>query len=264
MGKAYHGDEPLTVLHYTANVLDKTNPRFAQAVRDQILIAAGDYPIITVSHEPLDFGRNLIVENPVRGHLQIYRNILLGARAAETDFVGLIEDDAFVPPSHFRTHRPPLHKFAYDFNKWGINTWSKPPVFGYRSRAVINSLIAPRQLLVDALEERFALYPDHAAMVKKFGEDNPLKFWGDLGRYEKHLGVTVREWEPFAAPDPSVVFSHEEAFGYLSQGTRKSVGEGHRKELPYWGSASGMLAFWESDTSTQSVASRSALQGTKL
>lgn len=247
MGKSYRGDEPLSLIHYTANVLDRANPSFAQAVRDQIQRAAGDYPIITVSHEPLAFGQNIVVENPVRGHLQIYRNVLTGARAALTDWVVLVEDDIVYHESHFRTHRPPMHKFAYDFNKWGINTWVRPPVFGYRSRAVINQLIAPRQLLIDALEERFNLYPDEEALKKRFGESNPLKFWGDLGRYEKHLGVTVREWEPFASPVPSVVFSHEEAFGFLSRGKRKSIGEGHRTELPGWGSAESMLALWTGD-----------------
>jgi hypothetical protein len=249
MGKSYRGDEPLTVIFYTSNTLDRANPFFAQKVRNQIQVAAGGYPIVTVSHEPLAFGHNIVVENPVRGHLQIYRNILTGSLAAQTEFVGLIEDDCMVPPDHFRTHRPPPHKFAYDFNKWGINTWVRPPVFGYRSRAVINSLIAPRQLLIDALEERFNLYPDEDALKKKFGE-NHLKFWGDLGRYEKHLGVTVREWEPFASPVPSVVFSHEEAFGFLSRGRRKSIGEGHRTELPGWGSAESMLELWTSGAAT--------------
>lgn len=252
MGKAYRGDEPLTVLHYTSGHLDTTNPHFAQTVRDQILIAAGDYPIVTVSQSPLDFGKNIIASDASMGvlrcvgrsHLNIYRAILIGAIHSETEFCGLIEDDCMVPPDHFRTHRPPPHKFAYDFSKWGINTWVRPPVFGYRSRAVINSLIAPRQLLIDALQERFNKYPDEEALKAKFGNSNPLKFWGDLGRYEKHLGVTVREWESFASPVPSVVFSHEEAFGFLSRGKRKSIGEGHRTELPGWGSAESMLALW--------------------
>jgi hypothetical protein len=85
-------------------------------------------------------------------------------------------------------------------------------------------------------------------LIKRFGEGNPLKFWGDLGRYEKHLGVTEREWEPFAAPDPSVIFSHEEAFGFISRGTRKSIGEGHREDLPYWGSASSIAGLWTGTT----------------
>lgn len=228
----------LTIIHYTANTLDHVNPSFAQAVRAQLLKSAGEYPILTVSHEPLDFGYRNIVVGPVeRGHLQIYKNILTGARAAETKYVGLAEDDVLAPPSHLRTHRPPAHRFAYDLNRWGLNTWIDPPVFGYRARPVVNQLIAPRQLLIDALEERFAKFPDESKV--------PLKFWGDLGRYESQLAVTVRELECFAAPDPSVVFSHEEAFGFLNHGKRKSVGEAQRTWLPYWGTAQRMMELYK-------------------
>ncbi len=100
----------------------------------------------------------------------------------------------------------------------------------------MNQLIAPRQLLIDALQERFDKYPDESKV--------PLKHWGDPGRYERHLGVSVREWEPFASAIPSVVFSHQLAFGFLSVGERKSVGHFPRTDLPHWGSAEKMLALW--------------------
>lgn len=233
----------LAIVFYTANCLHEP---FAGHIRSNLISAtAAKFPLIVVSHKPMDFGDvRLVVQNPVRSHLQIYKNILQGALAAEGyKYIACCEDDVLYAPSHFTTSRPE-NKFSYDFNKWGINTWVNPPMFGYRSRAVINQLIAPRELLIEALDERFALYPDEASLRRKFGEGNPFKFWGDLGRYEKHLGVTVRPWEPFAAPDPSVVFSHDEAFGFLSAGTRKSVGNAPRTELPYWGSAQRMLDLW--------------------
>lgn len=238
----------LTAIYYTSNHLEVVNPRFVAKTKELLLESLGDIPLVSVSQVPMHgFGLNVCVGVKPRGHLEIYKSILVGARVATTDYIGLVEDDIIYAPSHFTTHRPPLHKFSYDFNKWGINTWVTPPVFGYRARAVVNQLIAPRQLLIDALEERFAMYPDIESLQRKFGPDNPLKFWGDLGRYEKHLGVTVREWEPFAAPDPSVVFSHEEAFGFLSRGKRKSIGEGHRPALPFWGRAVDVLRIWKED-----------------
>ncbi len=229
--------DSFSILHYTSNHLDKVNPRFAEKVRGQILKSAGAYPIISVSQKPMDFGQNVCIGERPRGHLEIYKAILIAAQTATTEYVGLAEDDIFYTPSHWRTHRPPSHRFAYDLNRWGLNTWVNPPVFGYRARPVVNQLIAPRQLLIDALEERFAKFPDESQV--------PLKFWGDLGRYESQLGVTVRELECFAAPDPSVVFSHEEAFGFLNHGKRKSVGEAQRTSLPYWGAAERMLSLYK-------------------
>lgn len=231
------GGPDLTVVFYTANVIHEP---FAGYVRDNLVKSIrGRYPLISVSQKPMpDFGRNVCVGEIGRSHLNLYRAVLRGAQEAQTAFVGLAEDDVMYSDSHWDTRRPPAHKFSYDVNGWGLNSWVRPAIFGYRNRKVINRLIAPRDLLVDALEERFAkfkLVPD---------DQVPLKFWGDLGRYENHLGVTVRETETFAAPEPSIIFSHDEAFGFLSRGERKSTGEGLRDYLYPWGKSESMLGLW--------------------
>lgn len=238
----------ITIVHYTSNWLDKVNPRFAEKVREQIVRSAGDYPIISVSQQPMEFGTNICIGEQPRSHLNIYRAILIGAKHAKTPYVGMAEDDVLAPPSHWRTHRPPPDRFSFDLNRWGINTWVEPPMFGYRSRCVVNQMIAPTALLVAAMEERFEKFkgvPDQQV---------PIKFWGDPGRYEAQLGVTVRSVEGFAAPDPSVVFSHEEAFGFLNHGKRKSVGQFARTWLPYWGFAHQMLALYRQPESELAIA----------
>lgn len=232
----------LSLIHYTSNHLDRVNPSFAEKVREQIVKSAGEYPIISVSQKPMDFGENICIGERPRGHLEIYRAILIGAKAAKTPYVGMAEDDCFAPSSHWRTHRPPPDRFAFDLNRWGLNTWVTPAVYGYRSRCVVNQMIAPAALLVEAMEERFARFKDVP------DPEVPIKFWGDPGRYESHLGVTVRATEGFAAPDPSVVFSHEAAFGFLNHGKRKSVGQFARTWLPYWHFAKDMLALYKPET----------------
>lgn len=243
-----HND--LTIIYYTSGHLAGTNPLFLQATARQLVKAADGLPIISVSQEPMTFRytagiddalneRNIDIGKIGRSHLNIYRQLLVGAHMAETPYVATAEDDILYSHSHFRTHRPPLNRFAYDLNRWGINTWVKPPVFGYRARPVVNQLIAPTELLIDSLEERFAKFKDVP------DDQVPISFWGDPGRYEKQLGVTVREFECFAAPEPSIVFSHEEAFGFLNHGKRKSVGEFPRTELPVWGSAEKIMELWK-------------------
>lgn len=229
----------LTVVFYTAN---KLHEPFAGYVREQLLKSIdGQFPLLVVSHEPMpDFGdQNIVVENPTWGHLQIYRNILAGALASETEFVGLAEDDIFYSHDHWRTYRPPAHRAGYDLSRWGVNTWETPPRFGYRARPVINQYVGPRQLMIDALSERFAKFanvPD---------DEVPIRYWAEIGRYETALGVSVREWEGFASPTPSVVFSHEEAFGFLNHGKRKSIGHFPRTSLPGWGEASEIMKLWK-------------------
>lgn len=249
MGEVYRGDEPITLVHYTSNHLDKVNPRFAQAVRDQILSAAEGYPIITVSQEPLAFGdHNIVVGNIGRSHLNIYRQLLVGAKAAlertKTRWIAVVEDDGLYNAGHFRTHRPALHKFGYNVNRWSFFTWSKPPCFSYKERMVVNQLIAPTELLVEAMEERFAKFKDIP------DSEIPISYWGDPGRLERSLKVTIRDRQPFASPEPNVILSHEAAYGYESRGKRKGLGEAPRKELYPWGSASDVLALWTDGCAT--------------
>lgn len=229
----------MTVVFYTAN---KLHEPFAGFVRQNLLRSInGEFPLLVISHEPMpDFGdRNIVVENPAWGHLQIYRNILAGAIAADTEFIGLAEDDILYSSDHWRTYRPPPHRAGYDLSRWGLNTWETPPRFGYRARPVINQFVGARELVIEAFSERFAKFegvPD--------GEI-PIRFWAEIGRYEKALGVSEREWEGFASPTPSVVFSHQEAFGFLNHGKRKSIGHCPRTTLPGWGSAEAMMVLWD-------------------
>lgn len=229
----------LTIVFYTANALHEP---FAGYVREQLLKSIdGEFPLISISQQPMpDFGENHCIGPIGRSHLNIYRAIHQGALLAKTPYIGLAEDDVLYSHDHWRTYRPPLHRAGYDLSRWGVNTWETPPRFGYRARPVINQYVGPRQLMIDALSERFAKFRDVP------DDEVPIRYWAEVGRYETALGVSVREWEGFASPTPSVVFSHEEAFGFLNHGKRKSIGHFPRTSLPGWGSAEQMLELYKS------------------
>jgi len=234
----------LTVVYYTSNWLDTHNPYFLENTKKQLLIAIGDLPLISVSQKPIAFGQNLCLGDIGRSHLNLYRQILEGARAAKTKYVAMAEDDILYSYEHFHTYLPDKDRFAYDMSKWSIFTWTKPPLFSFRTnRKVVNSLISPREMLVAAMEERF----ERVKELKQEGqkEENIIHYWGDPGRYEDKLGVTVRETEEFYSGTPNIVFSHPEAFGYLSRGTRKKLGDLKAIELPYWGRAEDILKLYQ-------------------
>ncbi len=230
----------LTVIYYTSNWLDTHKPYFLENTKKQLLIAIGDLPLISVSQKPIAFGKNICVGDIGRSHLNIYRQILTGVKAAKTKYVVMAEDDILYSYEHFHNYVPERNVLAYDMNKWSIFTWTNPPLYSFRTnRKVINSLIAPRDLLVEAIEERFSKF-------EGVSEDKiPLHYWGDPGRYEAKLGVTVRETEEWYSKCPNIVFSHPEAYGYLSRGTRKRLGDLRAIELPYWGRAEDVLKLYK-------------------
>lgn len=238
-----------TIIYYTANYLDRKNPYFLRNTKRQLLNAAGDLPIVSVSQEPVDIGENVVVGPIGRSHLNIYRQILEGCKHASTYWVAMAEDDILYSYEHF--HFAPYVKeeiltqdiLLYDMAKVSLFTWTKPPMFSFRTnRRVVNQLIAPRELLTELLEERFSRL-EH--LKQTMPEEKIIKYWGDPGRYEDLLGVTVRKTHEFYSWVPSVVFTHEYAYGYESNhGKKKRLGDIRILELADWGKASDILKLY--------------------
>jgi len=222
----------LTIIYYTANHLPI---RFAKWTRRILVESAGDYPIISVSHKPMKFTENVCVGRIGRSTYNIYRQILIGAKAAKTEYVAMAEDDVLYPREHFTEFRPKEDEFAYNHNKWALYTWN--PVYSRKkNRSVMHQLIAPRNLLIEALEERFEKYPDK--------NDYPEKYWGEIGKYENGLGVTVRKQSRFFSTKPCVVFCHPHAVGYSRLGNRKKLGKEQVSELEPWGKAEDVVKMY--------------------
>ena len=215
--------DDLTVVFYTANY--EREPFFSNVV-NYLRESAKNYPIISVSQKPMDLGRNILFEGG-RSYLNIYRQMLIGAKAAETKYVAFTEDDLLFPPEHFNSFRPKDDEFGYDMHKWGLFTW-RQAIYVQNFRQT-TGMICPRGLFIDAMEERFAKHP--------VDEEVPLKFWGEVGRYEKPLGVTVRKATGWFSPVAHIVFFHEDSFGFEYLGTAKRMGAVRAYDIPYWGKA---------------------------
>jgi hypothetical protein len=235
----------LTVIYYTSNHLEEVNPYFVSNTKKQLLKAIGDHPLISVSQKPMDFGTNVCVGDIGRSHRNIYYQILEGCKVAKTAYVAMAEDDILYSYDHFHTYTPKENKFAYDMQKLSIFTWTKTPMYSFRTnRKVVNQLIAPRELLIEAMEERFARIP----VLKEMGwtDENINSKWGDPGRYENLLGITLRESEEFYSGVPSIVFTHPDAFGYeFNHGKHKMLGDIRMYNIPFWGEASEVLKLWK-------------------
>jgi len=248
--------EPLdiSVIYYTSNYLETENPFFVANTKKQLVKAIGDHPLIAVSQKPMSYEswkfdkkvdyENICLGDIGRSHRNIYWQILQGCKAAKTKYVAMAEDDILYSFAHFHTYVPRRNVFAFDMEKLSIFTWTKPPMFSFRTkRRVVNQMIAPRKMLIEAMEERFA----RVDVLKKEGwSDNRInQRWGDPGRYELMLGVTPRETQEFYCEMPSIVFTHPKAFGYeTNQGKRKRLGDIKMMEIPHWGRAEDVLKLY--------------------
>lgn len=225
--------DDLTIIYYSANVIPL---HFASATYNQLLKAAQGLPLIVVSQQPMPIDEPNIVVDFRPSHLNIYRQALIGAQAADTKYIALAEDDVLYSPAHFK-YRPSDNKFAYNLSAWSIYTWGEP-VFTHKGtvRRNLNSLICDRLLFIEAMQERFLKYSEDAKVN--------LSIWAEPGKYESQLGVKVCETEIFFTNPPNIIFSHHHELSFNNLGIRKKLGEYRALEIPIWGRAQDVLKIY--------------------
>lgn len=223
-----------TGIYITCNVI---SDYFMKNTQKQLLEASAGLPIISVSHKPMNFGQNIVVDLP-RSQASIYKQVLIGAKEATTKYVFVLEDDCLYSPAHFEL-RPKQGYWGYNMGSWSLFTWSEP-MFSYKApggRRNLNGLICERQLLIDHLEERFRLHPDDSKV--------DINIFGEPGKYDSQLGTTPYPSEYFYINPPNIVFSHQANLQFKGLGTRKGLGQIRATSVPYWGEAKSIRAMYE-------------------
>lgn len=207
--------EDLTVIMLTPNLVPK---QWAEFHKKMLLEAIGDTSLITISREPLNWGKNILQTGYSTSN--VYWQILRGAKLATTPFVTIAEDDTLYPKEHFE-HRPPMDKIAYDLNRWVIFTWGDPFYF-HKPTGANSGMIAPRELLIKALEEKFARYPNGIpeGLVKEVGSHND--------------GYVQ---ETFYCSLPYVGFNHDFSVDDLERRHHKKAWPVRAFDIPKWGRA---------------------------
>lgn len=234
----------LTVVFLTAQ---KMPTRWEKFHRVHLLAAVEDRPMIVSSIEPMDLGRpntEYIIQDGPFCAWSVYRQMLRAARIATTKYLGIAENDSLYPRRHFSDFRPPDDAVAYDFSRWSIFSWKGEQAFYSAIRKHGNfTMIGPRKLVVEALEEREAKYPNGTMPIH--GRD----LAGEIGRpdIEKGLGVKRNKLVEWYCIDASINLCHERGLSptYVNtRGVERKPGEMKALEVPYWGRAADIAAIY--------------------
>ena len=102
------------IIYYSDN---RINPDLAKKGQDSI--QSSGLPIVSVSLKPLDFGTNIVLDAE-RGYLTMFRQMLTGIEAMETDILFFCEHDVIYTKEHFDFIPPEKDKFYYNKNSWMI------------------------------------------------------------------------------------------------------------------------------------------------
>lgn len=232
----------ISILYYTCN---RISDFFANNVRNHLLESSGgNIPIISISQKPIDFGENICVDGWEPSIYNIYRQILIGAKKAQTKYVACCEDDTLYVPEHFQC-RPPDDIFCYNNNRWNI----KRGFFYFRYRRHPTSggmcmCIASTELMVKTLEARFKKYPTKPESMIGFGEP---------GRYDHRLGLDRPKTIAFRTQIPTLTFVHRPSMGGVRKVSWKI--DIIENEIPYWGNGRELWnKFYDKDHKWQTLA----------
>ena len=219
----------LTIIYLTANRLPA---RWVEFHRKHLLAAVGDYPLITVSREPMDLGEINLIQTTPWGSWNAFCEWNRAAKLAQTEFVAIAEDDTLYHPRHFSDFRPPLSAAAYDMSRWTVEAWNPDPFFSLLRRRGGFSMICPRELLITALDEREAKHPQGFLVPGEIGR----------GSVERRMGVTQRQSIEWWCHYPMINVMHRQGLsGAHEVGHRRRQGEIKATEVPYWGRAEDIV-----------------------
>ena len=220
-------NKDITAIFLTNNEVPE---KWAEFHKKCLLEALDGAPLITMSRKPMNLGKNVLQDKP-KSMSNIYRQLLRGAKMATTDYIAVTEDDTLYSKEHFQ-QRPKKNCIGYNMNHWHLFTWGAP-MYSWRNRRGNYSMLSYRKLVIEALEERFAKYPN----------GTPDRITGEIGRpmVERNMGITLRPVEEFETTVSIINFNHSNASDRLQLRQRKSLGEIRANSIPYWGEASELV-----------------------
>jgi hypothetical protein len=222
----------LTVVYLTCNKMPSRWERFH---REHLLRAVEDRPMICISAAPpVDYCRpdtEYLFQEPPFSAWNVYHQLLRGAQMAHTKYIAVAEDDTLYTKRHFSEFRPQDDEIAYDMSRWSVFSWVQKPFFSNIRKRGNFTMLGPRKLIIEALEEREAKYPEG------------LSYSGEIGRpdIERRLGVTRRKAVDWDCIEPMVNLCHPRGLSPTYENTPKlerKPGALKAYDIPVWGKAS--------------------------
>lgn len=137
------------IVYYTDNRIDERILKWGQ---DQI--KKSNLPIVSVSLKPLEFGKNIVLDME-RGYITMFKQILTGLKALDTDVVFLCEHDVLYHESHFDFNPIRDDVYYYNMNSW-ITRTSDGFAVKYDQKS-LSGLCADRKFLIKHFEKRIKI-----------------------------------------------------------------------------------------------------------
>lgn len=205
-----------TILYYTSN---REVPEFEERIRQNILKVCGGLPIISISQKPIDFGRNICVGEVGASGFNMFRQVLIGCKAAETDFIISAESDCLYPPDYF-SWIPEREDVCYRNSNLYVMPQHRT-YFWKKEEGATHAQIVGREFYINRLEFLFQGCPEWSVEEKNFPKERRKQ--EDV--FRPHM------IEYYDTENPVVQIKTSQSMRHYTNSDRQA-----RMEIPYWGS----------------------------
>lgn len=158
-----------SIVFYTDNSVDTS---LLNRVIEHLKETAGDIPIVSVSHEPIYLGHNIVIGKKKRSWLTLYRQLLTGLKEINTRYVMTAEHDCFYTREHMEWTPPRDDTFYYNESNYLVQ-WADdhPKLKGmysvyWEERLALSQLVCNTELLRETIDARLDILDKNRSLVK--------------------------------------------------------------------------------------------------
>jgi hypothetical protein len=193
-------------------------PEFEERIRQNLIENAGDTPIISVTQRPTDLGKNIVVGDDIGvTGFNMFRQVLIGCKASDADYVIQAEADTVYPPDYFQFVPPRLDVPYRDRNLFVMGQYRE--YFYKKEEGATHAQIVGRQFYIDTLEKLFEGAPEWSATEKNFPKER---------NHKNDVFDHIEYWD---TENPVIQIKTSQSMRHYTHSDRIP-----RHELPYWGS----------------------------
>lgn len=206
-----------TVIFYSSN---KEHPDFEQRIIDNLKKSCGNLPIISVTQKPTDLGKNIVVGDVGVSGYNMFRQVLIACKEANTKFVISAEADCVYPPDYF-TFIPLREDICYrNSNLYVMGQYRD--YFYKKPGGATHAQIVGRKFYIETLEKLFGDSPMWSTEEFNFPKERSQGkqddvFWRDKIEY-------------YESDNPVVQIKTNHSMRHYTASERIPI-----KEIPYWG-----------------------------
>lgn len=241
-----------TIIYITDNFLDEN---ITQLCRKNIQESIGNYRLISISQEPIDFGENICVGKLSRSSLSINIQMMEGLKRVNTEFIAIAEHDCLYTKEHFAFVPKDRNTFYYNENVWMLQCYSdtNPQLNGlfswFRERKANSQLIVGTDIMIKATQDRIDMMGDPAWLAKyplgRIGEAGAMKqihvdklaVGKSVAHIKQRLYTYIKEYEGVNWRNklPNVDIRHKDNITKNRRGLKRTY------TLPHWGTMKDVL-----------------------